>query len=633
MKEQMESLEVAAAVREYQAMLGGFIQKVYQLDSGKFFFRIHVSGEGKKNLFFELGKGLFVTERDIETPMTPSHYIMLLRKYLGNVRISSIEQHEFDRVVVFELQGRQELKLIFELFGKGNLVLVGPEHILLPLKSETWKHRKLKEGETYLYPPSRAQPFKLSRDEVREIMESSNSDIVRTLAVKFNLGGKYAEELCARMGVDKNSEELIELTDAVCDALESLERSVSKDELSPMTVTSDDTVIDAVPFELKKYEDMKTEPTTTYQEALDIAFTEESSEGESKRPPNKQERKLTRQLDSVENMKEQVENSIAYAELIYQNYTLCEEVLDAILQAREEGNRDEVFAELKEKDHVVELNDMDEYVIVKLKGVVEEEEMETNVRLDFRKGVNENAQKYYLHSKKQRKKIEGAKKAIEETKKEIERGLKKDKKTVSKKPTASFWFDRYKWFISTDGNLVVAGKDTKTNEEVVKKYLESNDIYVHAEAGGAPSVVIKSNGDEISEKTLEEACQFAVIHSKEWKRGVATGIAYWVYPDQVSKTAEAGESLPTGAFVIRGRRNFIKDLPMKACIGETTYNDHRKITVAPSYAEKAVRDEICFIPGKETVNEFSKKMSSKFNVPIIEIQKLMPPGGVRLIEE
>ncbi len=629
----MESLEVAAAVREYKVMIGGFIQKVYQLDSGKFLFRIHVSGEGKKNLLFKLGKGLYLTERDVETPMTPSHYIMLLRKYLGNVRISNIEQHEFDRVVVFELQGRQTLKLIFELFGKGNLVLVGPEHILLPLKSETWKHRKLKEGETYLYPPSRTQPFKLTIDEVRDILASSNTDIVRTLAVMFNLGGKYAEELCARMGVDKNSEELVELAEQVYEALHVLEKTVFEDELGPRYALSDGTVVDAVPFPLKRYENMETKSTSTYQEALDIAFLEVSEGSPGKRPPNKQERKLTRQIDSIENMKKQVENSQAYAELIYQNYPFCEGVLDNILTAREEGNRDEVFSDMKTKDDVVEINDTDEYVVVKLKGIVDDKEFETNVRLDFRKDVNENAQKYYRNSKKLRKKIEGAKIAVEETKKEIERGVKKDKKMVSKKPTASFWFDRYKWFISSDGNLVVAGKDTKTNEEVVKKYLESNDIYVHAEAGGAPSVVVKSNGEEISVKTLEEACQFAVIHSKEWKRGVATGIAYWVYPDQVSKTAEAGESLPTGAFVIRGKRNFIKDLPMKACIGEVTYDDKRKVTIAPSSVEETVKNSILFIHGPESVNNFSKKMSNKFNVPVTEIQKLMPPGGVRVIEE
>ena len=628
----MDSLEVTAAVREYQKLVGGFIQKVYQIDAQRFLFKIHISGEGRKNLVFDLGKGLYLTERDVETPMTPSHYIMLLRKYLSNARIHDIQQHEFDRVVVFELQGRQELKLVFEIFGKGNLILVGPEHIILPLRSEKWKHRKLKEGETYLYPPSRKEPFKLTLDEIEDILDSSDTDLVRTLAVMLNIGGKYAEELCARMDIDKNTVEFSGLSSKVADAIDGLKKQVLEDELSAQMILRDGEVEDAVPFPLMIYEHLESEPRSSFQEALDTAFNQDEEIKEGKKPPTKQERKLKRQEDSVEHMAGQVTDSIASAELIYQNYNPCNEILSRILQARDEGNREEVFAALRKSEYVVELNDMDEYVVVKLKGIVDDEEIEQNIRLDFRKDVNENAQKYYQASKKLRKKIEGAKKAIEDTKKEIERGIKRQEKSVEKKPTSRFWFDRYKWFVSTDGNLVIAGKDTKTNEEVVKKYLESKDIYVHAEAGGAPSVVVKSDGAEISDRTLEEACQFAVIHSKEWKRGISSGIAYWVYPDQVSKTAEAGESLPTGAFVVRGKRNFIKDLPLKASIGEINYNDKRKISVAPSKASGKLENNISFVSGNETSNEFAKRMSDRFNVPVTEIQRILPPGGVKELE-
>merc|ERR1711874_506461 len=35
------------------------------------------------------------------------------------------------------------------------------------------------------------------------------------------------------------------------------------------------------------------------------------------------------------------------------------------------------------------------------------------------------------------------------------------------------------------------------------------------------------------------------------------GSAYWVYPDQVSKTAPTGEYLTVGSFMIRGKKNFM----------------------------------------------------------------------------
>ncbi|MBS3782765.1 MAG: DUF814 domain-containing protein, partial [Candidatus Thermoplasmatota archaeon] len=187
--------------------------------------------------------------------------------------------------------------------------------------------------------------------------------------------------------------------------------------------------------------------------------------------------------------------------------------------------------------------------------------------------------------------------------------------------------------------IVIAGKDTKTNEEVVKKYLEKYDRYAHAEAGGAPSVVIKrGEKEDIDEDTLKEACQYSIIHSKEWKRGISAGRAYWVKPDQVSKTAEAGESLPTGAFVIRGKRNFCDDLPMEAVLAEIEYEGKKKIMCAPSltvenFDEDFIKKKVTFIPGSRDKNNFANEMSDYFSVPINEIQKIIPPGDVKLIEK
>ncbi|MFP4608860.1 MAG: NFACT RNA binding domain-containing protein [Candidatus Aenigmatarchaeota archaeon] len=209
-----------------------------------------------------------------------------------------------------------------------------------------------------------------------------------------------------------------------------------------------------------------------------------------------------------------------------------------------------------------------------------------------------------------------------------------------KKETAKYWFDRYKWFISSEGHLVIAGKDTKTNEEVVKKHMEKHDRYAHADAGGAPSVVIKrGDNEDIGERTLREACQYAILHSKEWKRGIAAGRAYWVKPSQVNKTAEAGESLPTGAFVIRGNRNYMDDLPMEAVLSEIDYRSDKKIMCAPSLGcedrkENAeMKKKVTFIPGKKDVNEFAKEMSDHFKVPIDEILKILPPGDVEIVKK
>ena len=638
MKQQMESLEIAALMRELKELEGGFVKKIYKPGEKEILLRIYVTGEGNKMLLFKLGKGLYLTEREKDNPMKPGDYVMLMRKFLGNARIKSVRQHEFDRVVVFELESKRKLRLIFEIFGKGNLILDGEEHILLPYRSESWSHRELKEGSEYKYPPSRIQPFELDKGRFIEIIKESDKDLVRTLAVEMNLGGKYAEEICFRMGVEKNTDDFEDKSDKIYEEVMELKKETFDEELNPQLILENDDIKDAVPFELKQYQNFENKTTDTYNEALDLSFRKEKKDDEEESIPPKLKRKLDHQQNAIKNLKKEVKENKIKAELIYQNYQTCEEILKAIHKAREEDRREEIFEKIKDLDFVVQLNDMDEYIILELSGEKDGEEYTMNVKLNFRDDMNENAQNYYQKSKKCKRKIEGAKKAIKETKKEIEKGKKQRETVKKKKPTAKYWFDRYKWFITSKGEIAIAGKDAKTNEEVVKKYLEKYDRYAHADAGGAPSVVVKKEDDEISEHSLKEACQYAVLHSKEWKRGISAGRAYWVKPNQVSKTAEAGESLPTGAFVIRGKRNYLDDLKLKAALVGIEYEGKKKVMCAPAYSlenreDDIVRKYITFIPGKKDVNKFAKEMSEYFKVPIDEIQKILPPGDVKVIEK
>ena len=129
------------------------------------------------------------------------------------------------------------------------------------------------------------------------------------------------------------------------------------------------------------------------------------------------------------------------------------------------------------------------------------------------------------------------------------------------------WFEKFNWFVSSENFLVIGGKDAQQNELVVSKYLQKTDVYLHADAHGASSVVIKNlSGGEIPPITLAQAGSFCVNHSAAWKNKVMQG-AYWVYANQVSKTAPTGEYLSTGSFMIRGKKNFLHQEPLVMCFG------------------------------------------------------------------
>jgi hypothetical protein len=176
-----------------------------------------------------------------------------------------------------------------------------------------------------------------------------------------------------------------------------------------------------------------------------------------------------------------------------------------------------------------------------------------------------NARKYYEQKKttasKHEKTIEASSKALKSAERKIRQDLKETKITATiNKIRKPFWFEKFLWFISTDGHLIIAGRDMQQNEILVKRYLLKDDAYVHADLHGAASVIVKNkpnaNGQPIPPNTLYQAGIMSVCQSKAWDAKMVTS-AYWVYPDQVSKSAPSGEYLTTGSFMIRGKKNFL----------------------------------------------------------------------------
>src|SRR5438132_1441994 len=186
--------------------------------------------------------------------------------------------------------------------------------------------------------------------------------------------------------------------------------------------------------------------------------------------------------------------------------------------------------------------------------------------------------------------------------------------------------------ISSEGHLILGGRDARTNDQLVKKHLKEGDRYAHADVHGAPSTVIK-DGAKANEVTLREACEFALAYSKAWSSGLSSGSAYWVLPEQVSKQAESGEFLPRGAFVIRGKRNYFHDLPVRLAIGEVEIEGHRKVMGGPVSAVVARATRyVVLLPGKEDREEVAKRLAAVFTVPIEEVVRVMPPGKVQIAE-
>jgi len=126
--------------------------------------------------------------------------------------------------------------------------------------------------------------------------------------------------------------------------------------------------------------------------------------------------------------------------------------------------------------------------------------------------------------------------------------------------------------------------------------MNANDIYLHSEVSGSGSaILINPEKKEIPPIDIEEAGSFVVCHSNAWK-DKTPDYAYWVKPEQVSKTTESGEFVQKGAFIIRGKKNYIYRTQLE--LGCTIVDSH--FMIAPyKCIQKMDKNKIKIMPGTQ----------------------------------
>ncbi len=654
MKQEMSSVDVAALVMELRPrLIDAKIAKIYQHSPDEIRISLHIFKEGRTNLVIEAGRRMHLTAHPEEAQKLPQSFPMLLRKHLSGGRITDISQYDFDRIIELHIKrGEDKTTLLIELFSRGNIILLDAQKkIILPLKSISFRDRKVIRGEVYELPQGQLSPVAATPDELKEMFSRSDNDIVRTVATRMNMGGQYAEEVCTRAGINKNmpAKQLTDVSD-LHKAMQEVFRPLGA-ELKPHIVLKDGKPIDVLPFELSHYEKNEKKYLGTFNDALDEYF---SAGAEKKREQIKEikdtknkktglyEYRLQKQIQALEKFRDDEGKLVSRGEMIYGHYQTVDGILNAIKAAREKGYS---WDDIK---NILKRSDVPEARVIKSvnasKGTITITLDNEEIELDARLSVTQNSQIYYDRSKKLSSKIKGALEAIEATKKLT------GKEDVPKKTRQKFpvhkqkWYEQFRWFVSSDGFLVIGGRDAQSNEDIVKKYLEKRDIFFHAHVSGSPAVVVKTEGKEVPETTLTEAAQFTVSYSVIWKSGQASGDAYWVLPEQVSKTPESGEYVAKGAFVIRGQRNYYKDVLLGAALG-LILNEEKRLIGGPVSAVRKIAQFVMELePGEFEQNDLSKKiyrmLTDKFEDKRLikeiaspdKIAMFMPPGRSRVKE-
>ncbi len=621
-KDRFTALDTLAVVRELRELGPARVDKAFDVPPGGWSLALRAPGHGRRELLIVPGRYVALLERGLDHSEELSPLAKELRRLLTGAALRSVHEPAGERVlqVAFARSDEPgELLLVVEIFGHGNILVVRDQRILAVARPRRWAHRSVRVGAEYAPPPSRADPWRLGVAEIEGELAGSRTDLASTLAARLALGGPLAEELIARAGWNPAEATAPGAGRTAPKLHAELARLLAEIGERPLgyVYLREGAAVDATP-----YPSVRWRSVADVNEATRPSFSLAAQEyfgplGRS--GPSPEEAASVRARESLEHLADQQRSAVeglsrSIAELksqaaaIYAHYPEAEAAL-ARPVAEEEPERP---------------------LAIDLGGTI--------VPLQRGRSPRAAAQSLFEEAKRVQTKLEGARAALEET----ERKLSEPRPESAEAPLArsarpagrTHWFEKFRWFISSEGVIVVAGRDASSNDQVVKRHLKDRDVYLHADLHGAASVVVKhpDGGPAPGEATLREAGQWAVAFSKAWRAGLASASAFWVTAEQVSKSSESGEFVARGAWVIRGTKHVLRDLPLELALGTIDYEGDERWTVAPADAVRrrgAVR--VLLTPGDDRDRPAREvELARDWGISRSLLQSLLPAGGVTI---
>ncbi|MGA2913071.1 MAG: ribosome rescue protein RqcH [Methanoregula sp.] len=583
----MSGIDVKAVTSELREKLPLWIDKVYQFDSRTLGIRLNGENKVRYQMIIEAGRRAHLVKEMPEPPKNPPQFAMFLRKYISGGKVLAIRQHGLERILIFDIgKGQMVYRLIIELFDEGNVILTDENYtIIKPLRHHRFRDREIVPHATYAL--GITDPTS-SKDAMATLMKTDDRDLVRSLAIGCMLGGTYAEYICRKTGLDKSlpasaadSETIYaavqELLDQVAHAPEPV---ISKKHCEPINL----------------WDGQDTQHFKTFSEALEAYYPMTKAErktSDAQPKLNKEERILKYQKSAIKKFEEKIEKTEAVVAALYENYPFVSAMIRTLDSASETLSWQEMEKLIREKDSA----EAKKIVAFHPEEAAVEIDIGRRVKLYIHEGIEQNAGRYYDVIKKFRKKREGALKAMKTTlpkRKERKRDFILMKK---------LWYHRFRWFVTSDDVVVLGGRDASQNEELVKKYMGGQDLFVHADVHGASVVIVKGKTER-----MDEVAQFAASYSGVWRSGHFSADVYSALPSQVSKTAESGEFISRGSFIVRGERTYYRNVPLAVAIGLMLEPHAAVIGGPPSAIVRKTKAYVELKPGQFEPNDVAKKV-------------------------
>ena len=621
-----------------------YVSNISSITKNSILLKLHHPTESDINLIVST-KGIWITSKKYKQ-MEENQLLSILSREIERAKINSVSQPGSERIFFLHFinKDNKERKLVIEIFGKGNIIVCDESmKILWILNPVEVRHRILKTGLEYVLPPNRGEDvFQVTLEGMKKSRQTQpeNTDLVRWLSKCTSLPRKYVEEILLHSGISTkyannlsdNDVQIIydntkEITSKVIDETNH-EPSIIVDKLG--------LAIDASPIVMSG--DSNAKKVESYMDGIDQVLSNEIISIGRSLKTEETDRKI---LELEHDLEEQ---NRAKTQVITRSQNLrrvAHELMNLSYMGIVDMNDSAVRSLLENNDSNIGMENGITYLNIE------------NERIKFESSIPKSSSLLFSRAKELERGAINIDKASEELRLRVEKLQNQTQKIHEKiqfsKLESKQWYERYRWFVTSDGYLVIGGRDASSNSAIIRKYMTENDIIFHAEIHGSPFFLVKNvnNQEKQNSGYVEETAQATISFSRAWKDGLSSGDAYWVFPNQVKKGAPTGQFLPKGSFVIEGKRNFCRGIELKLSIGLVQIEKKYSIVCGPLNAVR--KRSLVFaslLPGGTDQMNLAKRVKSEFvraisefdqslaefckKISLDEFIRMLPPGQSKI---
>ncbi|RNJ77388.1 MAG: fibronectin-binding domain-containing protein [Nitrosopumilus sp. H13] len=577
-----------------------YVSNIYGVDKNSVLFKLHHTQ--KEDLFMMIStSGVWLTGVKI-AQTEPNRLLKRLRGDLLRFRLKRIEQKGAERIAYFVFEGfEKEFVVVAEFFGDGNILVCNSEMKILALQhSIDVRHRKLGVGLAYSPPPaSGTDVLKLAESDFA-LLASSDIPSAKWLGRNMGLPKKYVEGIFGiaqidpgTVGRDLSGAQIAKICEITTKTIHDV---VSGNHDAAVTET------DALPVRLAE----ECVPVPSFMEGLDRIFTKGIVErgrsirsGDSEKVIEELQTRLDEQQRAIGTVKAKSDSISRVANSLY------DMVSRGITSIRDEP----ALAILATNGARLATE----------KGVPLLLVHDEKIKIDPDSPLQSMASVLFDAAKRQSGATRSIEAAVARTEKKLEEARSKTDAQMRMEAVSHIrkkgWYERYRWFYTSDSMLAIGGRDAPSNSAVVRKHMDEGDKIFHADIFGSPFFILKKAQD-LPVSSVNEVAHATVCFSRAWREGMYGVSAYWVNPEQVKKSAPSGEFLPKGSFTIEGQRNFVKTETLRLAVGMIPHGDGHALTCGPPDPIRI--KSICYAviePGGSEMADAAKKIK-------IELSKL-----------